>query len=161
MAADLGIAEWLSLGALAFGVLHMLMDFGVGLFPLQGPVTLAVGGALVLISLIHVWWAVSLAAAARGLGGGLASLAVLAFGWTLLANGFPIVFCPLPCPAAAPLSDVAHLGSLALGLAAPVAALWEIRQRRLKVDWPLPISALVLTVATLVALANAAAPPTP
>src|SRR6266545_3231291 len=122
-AIDLGIAELLGLGALAFGVLHMLLDFGVGLFPLQGAVNLPLGAALVLISLIHVHWAVSLAAATHGLGAGPASLAVLSFGWTLLANGVPIVFCPPVCPAAVPLSDIAHLGSLVFGLLAPAAAL--------------------------------------
>jgi len=61
-----------------------------------------------------VWWTVSIAAAASGLGGGLASIAVLAFGWTLLTNGYSIVFCPPPCPVAAPLADVAHLGSVGI-----------------------------------------------
>ncbi len=157
--AALGLPEWLGLGALAFGTLHMLLDFGIGLFPLQGPVSPAVGAALVLISLIHVWWAVSLAAAAQGQGGGLASLAVLGFGWTLLANGASIGFCPLPCPVAAPLADAAHLGSLTFGLVAPAAALWALRRRRLRVAWRLPAGAAALAVATLVALANGAAPP--
>jgi hypothetical protein len=49
-------------------------------------------------------------------------VAVLAFGWTFLTNGYSIVFCPPPCPVAAPLADVAHLGSLASGLAAMVGA---------------------------------------
>ena len=156
--AALGLAEWLSLGALAFGALHTLIDFGAGLFPLQGAVSPAVGAVLGLTSLVLVWWAISLAAAARGVGGGLASLAVLGLGWTLLANGYPIVFCPPPCPAAAPLGDVSHLGSLAFGLVAPGAALWALRRRRLKVGWRLPASAAALAVATLVALANAVTP---
>jgi hypothetical protein len=67
------MAEWLSLGALAFGTLHMLLDFGVGLFPLQGAVAPMVAAATVLTSLMPVWWAVSLADAARGRGGGLAN----------------------------------------------------------------------------------------
>ena len=73
--------------------------------------------------MIQIWWAVSIAAAARGLGGEIASLAVLALDWTLSTNGYSIVFCPPPCPTAAPLADVAHLGSLAFGLATPAAAL--------------------------------------
>jgi hypothetical protein len=71
--AALGIPEWIGLGALAFGSLHILMDFSVGLFPMQGAVPPAVGAALMLTSLIQVWWAVSIAAVARGLGGGLAA----------------------------------------------------------------------------------------
>ena len=61
---------WLSLAAMAVGTLHILLDFGVGLFPLQGRVSPAVGATLLLISLIHVWWTVSLAAGAHGNGGG-------------------------------------------------------------------------------------------
>jgi hypothetical protein len=154
-----GLAEGLGLAALAFGSLHILLDFSIGLFPTQGPVSAAVAAVFVLTSLILVWWAVSLAAAASGLGGGLASVAVLALGWTLLTNGSSVVFCPPPCPVAAPLADVAHLGSLASGLAATVGAAWALRQRRLRVGWRLPASAAALVVASIVALANAAQPP--
>ena len=49
--AALGIPEWLGLGALAFGSLYILMDFSVGLFPMQGAVSPVVGAALVLTSL--------------------------------------------------------------------------------------------------------------
>jgi hypothetical protein len=86
-AFSLGAAEWLGLTALAFGSLHIMLDFSVGLFPTQGPVSAMVAATFVLTSLILVWWAISIAAAASGLGGGLASVAVLAFGWTLLTNG--------------------------------------------------------------------------
>src|SRR5262245_15607587 len=92
-----GLAEWLGLAALAFGSLHILLDAGVGLFPTQGPASAAMAAVFVLSSLILVWWAVSIAAAASGQGGGLASVAVLTLGWTLLTNGYPIVYCPPPC----------------------------------------------------------------
>jgi len=124
---SLGAAEWLALAALGFGSLHILLDFSIGLFPTQGRVSAMVGASFVLTSLIVVWWAVSIAAALRGLGGGLASVAVLAFGWTLLTNGSSIAFCPPPCPVAAPLADVAHVGTLASGLAATVGAVWALR----------------------------------
>jgi hypothetical protein len=52
-------------------------------------------------------------------GGGVASAAILGLGWTLLTNGYPIVYCPPRCPEAAPLSDVAHLASIVFGIAAP------------------------------------------
>jgi hypothetical protein len=151
-----GVAEWLGLAALAFGSLHILLDASVGLFPTQGPVSAAVAATFVLTSLILLWWAVSIAAAASGVGGGLASVAVLAFGWTLLTNGSAIVFCPPPCPVAAPLADVAHLGSLGSGLAATVGAVWALRQRRLRAGWRLPAGAAALVLASIVALANAA-----
>jgi hypothetical protein len=153
-----GVAEWLGLAALAFGSLHILLDFGVGLFPTQGPVSAAVAASFVLTSLILLWWAVSIAAAVSGLGGGLASVAVLAFGWTLLTNGYSVVFCPPPCPVAAPLADVAHLGSLASGLAATVGAAWALRRRRLRAGWCLPACAAALVLASIVALGNAAQP---
>ena len=153
-----GAAEWLGLAALAFGSLHILLDFSIGLFPTQGPVSAMVAASLVLTSLILLWWAVSIAAAVRGLGGGLASVAVLAFGWTLLTNGSSVQFCPPPCPVAAPLGDVAHLGSVAFGLAATVGAVWALRQRRLRVGWRLPSGAAALVLASIVALANAVQP---
>jgi hypothetical protein len=155
---NLGAAEWLGLAALAFGSLHIMLDFSVGLFPTQGPVSAMVAATFVLTTLILVWWAISIAAAASGLGGGLASVAVLAFGWTLLTNGSAIVFCPPPCAVAAPLADVAHLGSLASGLVATVAAVWALRQRRLWPGWRLPAGAAALVLASIVALANAVPP---
>src|SRR5918994_1422070 len=80
------------------GALHILLDASVGLFPARGSLAPAVAAALLLISLIHAWWAISLAAGARGVGGGVASAAILGLGWTLLINGYPIVYCPPPCP---------------------------------------------------------------
>jgi hypothetical protein len=80
--ADLGVVDWLGLGASGFGSLHILLDFSIGLFPTHRAVSPAVAAALVLTSLFDVWWAVSIAAVVRGLGGGIASLGVLAFGWT-------------------------------------------------------------------------------
>ena len=147
---------WLGLAAMAVGTLHILLDFGVGLFPLRGRLSPAEGATLLLVSLIHVWWSVSLVAGAHGNGGGVASTAVLGLGWTLLINGYPIVYCPPLCPEAAPLSDVAHVGSIVLGIAAPVAAIWALWRVRVRVGWALPAGALVLVVATVWALSNAA-----
>ena len=51
------------------------------------------GAAVVLITLVQACRGVSLAAGARGLGGGVASAAILRLGWwSLLANGYAIVF---------------------------------------------------------------------
>jgi hypothetical protein len=160
---------WLSVAAMAAGTLHILLDAGVGLFPARGNLAPAVGAALVLISLIHAWWAVSLAAGAQGIGGGVASAAILGLGWTLLTNGSAIVYCMPPCPEAAPLSDIAHIGSLVLGIVAPVAAIWALWRRRRRsgipkgsmsiVDWTLPAGALLLVVATIWALSGAVVAP--
>ncbi len=150
---------WLSLAAMVAGTLHILLDASVGLFPARGTLAPAVAAALLLISLIHAWWAISLAAGARGMGGGVASAAILGLGWTLLTNGSAIVYCPPPCSEAAPFSDVAHIGSLVLGIVAPAAASWALWRRRARVGWVLPAGALVLVVATIWALANAAVAP--
>ena len=136
-----------------------MLDFSVGLFPItERPVSAVEAAVFLLTSLIVLWWAVSIAAAASGLGGGLASVAVLAFGWTLLTNGSSIVFCPTPCRFGAPLADIAHLGSLTSGLAATVGALWALRDRRLQPGWRLPAGAAALVLASIVAMANAAEP---
>ena len=150
---------WLSLAAMVAGTLHILLDASVGLFPARGNLAPGVAAALLLVSLIHAWWAISLAAGARGVGGGVASAAILGLGWTLLTNGYPIVYCPPPCPEAAPLSDVAHIACLVLGIVAPVAAIWALWRRRARVGWVLPVGALVLVVATIWALAGAAVAP--
>lgn len=149
---------WLGLGAMTVGTLHILLDASVGLFPARGRLAPAVAAALLLIALIHAWWGVSLMAGARGATGGVASVAILALGWTFLTNGYPIVYCPPSCSEGAPLTDIAHLGSLALGPAATAAAVLALWRRRARVGWVLPAVALVLVVATLVALSRAAAP---
>jgi len=99
----------------------------------------------------------------------VASAAILGLGWTLLTNGSAIVYCPPPCPEGAPLTDVAHIGSIVLGIVAPAVAIWALWRRRARggipmksislVDWTLPVGALVLVVATIWALANAAVAP--
>lgn len=160
---------WLSLAAMVAGTLHILLDASVGLFPARGNLAPAVGAVLVLISLIHAWWAVSLAAGAQGVGGGVASAAILGLGWTLMTNGSAIVYCMPPCPEGAPLTDVAHVGSLVLGIVAPVAAIWALWRRRARgnmrrgslsvVDWTLPVGALVLVLATIWALSGVAVAP--
>jgi hypothetical protein len=146
----------LSLAAMAVSTLHILVDFGVGLFPMRDRLSLAEGATLLLVSFIHAWWCISLAAGTHGNGGGVASAAILGLGWTALTNGYPIVFCPPACPYAAPLSDVGHVGSIVLGLVAPAAAIWTLWRRRVRISWALPTGALVLVVATVWALSRAA-----
>ena len=147
---------WLSLAAMAMSTLHILIDFGVGLFPMRGTLTPAEAATLLLISFIHVWWCLSVAAGAQGNGGGVASAVILGLGWTALTNGFPIVYCMPLCPFAAPLSDVGHIGSIVLGVVAPVVAIWTLWRGRMRIGWALPTGALLLVVATIVALANSA-----
>jgi len=155
---------WLSLAAMAVSIMHMLLDFGVGLFPMRGSLAPEVVAVVLLVTLIQVWWGISLVAGARGVGGGVASAVILGLGWALLTNGYAIVFCPPPCPEAAPLTDVGHVGSLVLGIAAPAAGIWALWRRRGRgrelwggrVGSVLPVGALVLVVATVWSLATAA-----
>lgn len=150
---------WLSLAAMTAGTLHIVLDASVGLFPARGALAPMVAAALLLVSLVHAWWGVSLAAGARGVGGGVASAAILGLGWTLLTNGSAIVFCPPRCAEAAPLSDVAHIASIVFGIAAPAAAIWALWRRRARVGWALPAVTVVLVAATIWALAGAAVAP--
>ena len=65
---------WLSLAAMAVSTLHIPVDFGVGLFPMQDRLSLAEGATLLLVSFIHAWWCISLAAGTHGNGGGVRKL---------------------------------------------------------------------------------------
>ena len=147
---------WLSLAAMAAAMLHILLDFGVGLFPMRGRLSMAEVATLLLIILIHVWWVLSIALGAQGRGGGVASAAILALGWTTVTNGYPIVFCPPACPEAAPLADVAHIGSLVLGVVAAAVCLWVLLRSRVQIGWTLPSGALLLVLTTISALSHAA-----
>lgn len=146
---------WLSLAAMAFATLHILIDFGVGLFDLHGRLSTPETATLVLISLVHVWWVVSIVAGAHRSGGGIASVAILGFEWTLMTNGYPIVYCSPTCTEAAPLSDVAHIGSLTLGGLAAAVAILTLLKGRIRIRWALPTGALLLVTATVMALSKA------
>ncbi len=146
---------WLNFAAMAASTLHILVDMGVGLFPIKDDLSFAEGAVLLLVTAVQVWWCISLVAGSHGDGGGLASLVVLALGWTTLANGSAIVFCLPICPYAAPLADVAHVGSIVLGVVAALFTIWTLWRRRLRLTWVLPCGALVLVLATIVALASA------
>ncbi len=150
---------WLSVAAMSVATLHILLDASVGLFPARGTLAPAVAAVFLLITLVHAWWAISLAAGAQGVGGGVASAAVLGLGWTFLTNGSAIVYCPPRCPQGAPLTDIAHVGSLVLGVVAPAAAIWALWRQRARVGWVMPAIALLLVVSTIWALANAAVDP--
>ena len=147
---------WLSLAAMAVSMMHILLDFGVGLFDMQGRLAPPLAAVVLLVPLIQAWWCLSLAAGARGAGGGVASAVILGLGWTFLTNGYAIVFCMPPCPYAAPLSDVAHIGSLVLGIVAPAAGIWALWRARVRVGLVLPAGALVLVLATVWALSKTA-----
>jgi hypothetical protein len=147
---------WTGLAAVFVSALHIMIDLGIGLFDLHGALSPAEAATLVGVALVQLWWAVSLAAGARGDGGGVASAGVLGAGWTALTNGYPIVYCPPVCREAWPLSDLAHLGSIACGVLLAVTAVWSLWRARVRPGWAMPAVAAALVVGTLVSLAHAA-----
>ncbi|HET8766821.1 MAG TPA: hypothetical protein VFM86_05795 [Pedococcus sp.] len=147
---------WLGVGLATMFVsaLHIIIDFGVGLFDLHGTLSPTEATTLVGVALIQVWWAISFMAGAQGSGGGVASVGILGAGWAALTNGFPIVYCPPVCQEARPLSDLAHVGSILLGLLLALVAVWSLWRSRTRPGWFLPTVAAALVVGTVVSLAN-------
>ncbi len=145
---------WIGVAAMTFGLLHILLDMGVGLFDMDGRLSVGVASVLIVIVLIHVWWVLSFVAGTQGRGGGILSAAVLALGWTTMMNGYPIVFCPPTCVPGSPLSDIAHIGSLVLGPLAALAAIWALWRARPKMGWVLPVGAVLLVIAMLAAFSS-------
>ncbi|MFN8445369.1 MAG: hypothetical protein U0175_31560 [Caldilineaceae bacterium] len=78
---------------------------------------------------------------------------------SLMAMATSTLHMPL-CPFAAPLSDVGHVGSIVLGLVAPAVAIWTLWRwwwrGQVQIGWVLPAAALLLVVATVFALSQAA-----
>ena len=63
---------WVGLATMFVSVLHIILDFGVGLFDLHGTLSLTEASTLVGVALIQLWWAISFMAGARGDGSGVA-----------------------------------------------------------------------------------------
>jgi hypothetical protein len=147
---------WIGLAAMFVSVLHIIIDFGVGLFDLHGTLSPAEAATLVGIALIQLWWAVSFVAGARGDGGGVASAGILGAGWAALTNGYPIVYCPPMCQQARPLSDLGHVGSITFGILLALVAIWSLWRARVRPGWFMPTVAGALVIGTVVSLANTA-----
>lgn len=145
---------WIGVAAMAIGLLHILLDMGVGLFDMDGRLSVGVASVLIVIVLIHIWWVLSFVAGSQGRGGGVLSVAVLALGWTTMMNGYPIVFCPPTCVPGSPLSDLAHIGSLVLGPLAALASIWALWRGRPTLGWVLPVGAVLLVMAMLAAFSS-------
>ena len=145
---------WVGLATMFVSMLHILIDFGVGLFDLQGTLSLTEAATLVGVGLIQLWWAVSFMAGAQGNAGGVASAGVLGIGWAALTNGYPIIYCPPVCEQARPLSDLGHVGSIVFGILLALVAIWSLWCARARPGWFLPTVAAALVVGTIAALAN-------
>ena len=145
---------WLGLVTMFVSVLHIVIDFGVGLFDLHGTLSLTEAATLVGVALIQLWWAISFVARAQGSGSGVASAGILGAGWAALTNGFPIVYCPPVCAEARPLTDIGHVGSIVFGILLALVAIGTLWRARARPGWFMPAVATVLVVGTVVALAN-------
>jgi hypothetical protein len=145
---------WVGLATMFVSVLHIIIDFGVGLFDLRGTLALAEAATLIGVALIQLWWAISFMAGARGNGSGVASAGILGAGWAALTNGFPIVYCPPVCAEAWPLTDIGHVGSIVCGILLALVAIWSLWRARVRPGWFMPAIAAALVVGTPVSLAN-------
>src|ERR671913_1446062 len=77
---------WVGLATMFVSVLHIIIDFGVGLFDLHGTLTLTEAATLVGVALIQLWWAISFMAGARGHRSGAATARVLRARWGAPTN---------------------------------------------------------------------------
>ena len=145
---------WIGLATMFVSVLHIIIDFGVGLFDLHATLALTEATTVLGVALIQVWWAISFMAGARGSGSGVASAGILGAGWAALTNGFPIVYCPPVCAEARPLTDLGHLGSIMFGVLLASVAAWSLWRTRVRPGWFMPTVATILVVGTLVSLAS-------
>jgi hypothetical protein len=145
---------WVGLATMFVSVLHIIIDFGVGLFDLHGTLSLTEAATLVGVALIQLWWAISFMAGAQGNGSGVASAGILGAGWAALTNGFPIVYCPPVCEEARPLTDLGHVGSIVFGILLAIVAIWSLWRARARPGWFMPAVAAALVVGTFVSLAN-------
>jgi hypothetical protein len=103
--------------AIAFSLSHLNLDWGAQL--MGGPIGPAIAPvqALVLVigSALYALWASALVIAGQGSRRAMAAtLPLCAIG--ALGNGLSIVACPPPCGGAAPMGDLAHVGSLVCGV---------------------------------------------
>ena len=145
---------WVGLATMFFSALHIILDFGIGLFDLHGTLSLAEAATLIGVVLIQLWWAISFMVGAQGNGSGVASAGILGAGWSALTNGYPIVFCPPVCEEAWPLSDLAHVGSIVFGILLALVAIWSLWRAKVRLGWFMPAVAAALVVGTIVSLAN-------
>ena len=145
---------WVGLATMFFSVLHIILDFGVGLFDLHGTLSATETTTIVGVALIQLWWAISFMAGARGNSSGVASAGILGAGWSALINGFPIVYCPPVCEEARPLTDLAHIGSIVFGTLLALVAIWSLWRAQARPNWFMPAVAAALVVGTLVSLAS-------
>lgn len=133
-------------------MLHIILDFDVGLFDLR-EVSVTEVTTLVGVALIQLWWAISFMTGAMGSGSGVASAGILGARLRDADQRLPPRLLPSACVEAWPLTDVAHDGSIAFGILLPLVAMGRCGARMLP-GWFLPAFAAALVVGTVLSLAN-------
>jgi hypothetical protein len=107
----------LRLQALALGasLVHVLVDFAVGLFGTGRAITALQAANILDYAAVYMLWAWALGAAS-GSRGAVAALVVFAAVWSAFAQGaVGFAACPPPCGGTTGLQDAAHFLSLVLG----------------------------------------------
>ena len=139
---------WLNIVALVFSLIHILIDFSIGLWGKSSAVLSAVQMLNILfIALTYGFWGLALAWAARGERRGLVTVFALTLLWSFLGNGVIGLLAAPPPSAAFPYQDLAHLGNVIFGGLA-LWALWRpMRAGRGPSDWRHTLIPLALLVA--------------
>jgi hypothetical protein len=101
--------------ALAASLMHVIVDFQVGLYGTGTIVSGLQAANIVAYAAMYALWGWALGAAA-GSRGAVASLVILAGGWAAMGQGLiGFVACPPPCGGATGIQDAAHFLSLVVG----------------------------------------------
>jgi hypothetical protein len=139
----------LRLQALAVGasLLHVLVDYQVGLFGTGGTITALQAANIADYAAIYAMWSWALGAAG-GSRGAVAALVVFAGIFGAFAQGIVgFAACPPPCGGATGLQDAAHLLSLVFGAWAAAGTVRALRESAGALGWWPSIFALALIVA--------------
>lgn len=131
---------WTSGGAFGFSLFQVFHRWAE-----EDEISGASVAAVLVVSLLYVWWARCLQEAGRGEGSPLPGLLVLAAGWSLAVNGVgALVECRPTCDR---YELFAPVGNTALGAAAAGASWWAIRRH----PSPVPARAGLISAVLVVA----------
>ena len=137
--------------ALVASLIHVLIDFHIGLYGETSSKMSALQAAnLSITSLVYGWWIYLVAIAGSGDRSALVSALVVAALWAFLWNGVVgLVISPSPS-SAFPYQDIAHISSIVLGAGAS-AAIWRAsRFLEGEVSWTMPAVAGAILLSAFV-----------
>lgn len=133
--------------ALAVVLLHVLIDFHIGLYgPSSEVMSPAQAANALRIALTAGGWLVALGVAMRGSRTGTACALAFVAVWGLVLNGI-VAFLIVPPPSAAfPYQDIAHVGAIVFGGLATYALWGHLGRQRGAIDRRYLLGALVWLV---------------